>query len=119
MPVFTNQQLKDMEPGLKKAAEASLEKMIYTLLEFEDHEAMLRTADLLLTEESELTYVCGELHQLGYESMMESGDRTPNHKITVLFDWADNKLESLEEENRQILLGKPYNSSVVYKACGE
>ena len=95
MPVFTDKQLKDMEPGLKKAVEASLDKMIYTLLEFENHDAMLMTADLLLTEESELKYVCGELYQLGYESKMESGDNTTDKKIETLYDWAENKLTDM------------------------
>ena len=97
---------------MNELSKESMDKMMYMLLKFKDEDAMLKTADILLTEKYELMYLGGELHQLGYESMMESGDRTPNHKVTVLFDFVDNKLASMEDEDTRILMTKSYNESV-------
>ena len=95
MPVFSTQQLADMEPDIKKAMEASVEKMIYALLVFDNEVAMLRTADILLTHEAELAHACSELYQLGYESKMESGDDTPDEKITKLYEFCEAKYNEL------------------------
>ena len=80
---------------MEKLIPSRIDIMIYKLLQFEDEDAMLKTADLLLTEEDELTHICGELYQLGYESKMESGDNTTDKKIETLYDWAENKLTDM------------------------